>query len=194
MADVSPAEQAPARKLIARAVAGDEVAFAALYRDVQPRLLRYAASLVGPDADDVTSEAWLQIVRDLPGFAGDLDGFRAWSARIVRNRALDLLRAAGRRPARPTPTHALPEPAAADDTAGSALDRLSTDAAIGLIASLPREQSEAVLLRAVVGLDAKSAGAVLDKSAAAVRVASHRGLRRLARMLRDRRPDGVWSG
>jgi RNA polymerase sigma-70 factor (ECF subfamily) len=184
------AELDDAPDLVARAAAGDEVAFVTLYRDLQPRLLRYATSLVGADADDVTSEAWLQIVRDLPGFVGDLEGFRGWTARIVRNRAMDWLRSGARRPARPTPGGDLPELAATDDTAASALDHLSTQAAIRLIAALPREQSEAVLLRAVVGLDAKSAGEVLGKSPAAVRVSSHRGLRRLAKTLRSRETRG----
>jgi len=51
---------------------GDEAGFVALYRDVQPRLLRYATVLVGRDAaEDVTAEAWLQISRDLHKFVGD---------------------------------------------------------------------------------------------------------------------------
>ena len=46
-----------------------------------------------------------------------------------------------------------------------------------------RDQAEAVLLRAVVGLDAATAAEVLGKRPGAVRVAAHRGLRRLARIL-----------
>lgn len=178
--------------LVARAASGEEIAFAALYRDTQPRLLRYAASLVATDADDVTAEAWLQIVRDLPGFVGDVDAFRGWAARIVRNRAMDLLRARARRPVQVAANDDLPEVAAPDDTATIAVDRLSTDAAIRLIASLPRDQAEAVLLRAVVGLDAKSAGAVVGKSAGAVRIASHRGLRKLAENLRGSQRKRMW--
>jgi RNA polymerase sigma-70 factor (ECF subfamily) len=177
-------KEAQVDDLLTRAAAGDEAAFATLYRDLNPRLLRYATSLVGSDADDVTSEAWLQIVRDLPAFAGDLDGFRGWSARIVRNRAMDLLRAGARRPAVPLPSDG-PDPVAPDDTAGAALAQLGTARALQLIASLPAEQSEAVMLRAVVGLDARGAGEILGKSAGAVRVASHRGLRRLAKVLRS---------
>jgi RNA polymerase sigma-70 factor (ECF subfamily) len=52
-----------------------------------------------------------------------------------------------------------------------------------LIATLPRDQAEAVLLRVVLGLDAEAAGQVLGKRAGAVRTAAHRGLRRLARQL-----------
>ena len=41
----------------------DEDAFRVLYRTVQPGLLRYLRVLVGDDAEDVASEAWLQIAR-----------------------------------------------------------------------------------------------------------------------------------
>ena len=69
---------------------GDEAGFVAIYRDVQPRLLRYATVLVGRDAaEDVTAEAWLQISRDLHTFTGDGDRFRGWAATIVHHRAMD---------------------------------------------------------------------------------------------------------
>ena len=58
--------------------------------------------------------------------------------------------------------------------------RINRDAALALIARLPRDQAEAVLLRVVVGLDAKAAAKVLGKRAGAVRTAAHRGLRALA--------------
>lgn len=56
---------------------GDENAFRTVYRAVQPRLLGYVRTLVGEaDAEDVASEAWLQIARDLDRFSGDADRFR----------------------------------------------------------------------------------------------------------------------
>ena len=170
--------------LVRSAAAGDRAAFESLYRALQPRLLRYALSLVGQDAEDVTAEAWLQIARDMRGFSGDLDAFRGWTARIVRNRALDHLRARARRPVDPTPIDDQFDICARDDTEADAIERILTTSAVHLIASLPRDQAEAVMLRAVVGLDARSAGEVLGKSAAAVRVAAHRGLRTLAKRLR----------
>ena len=51
------------------------------------------------------------------------------------------------------------------------------------LAMLPHDQAEAVLLRYVVGLDAPAAARVLGKRPGAVRVAAHRGLRRLATLL-----------
>ena len=50
----------------------------------------------------------------------------------------------------------------------------------GLIASLPKDQAEAVMLRVVAGLDVAQTAQVLDKRTGAVRVAAMRGLRRLA--------------
>jgi RNA polymerase sigma-70 factor, ECF subfamily len=184
---------------LAAAQQGDEAGFVAIYRDVQPRLLRYATVLVGRDAaDDVTAEAWLQISRDLHRFTGDVDRFRGWAATIVHHRAMDLCRANARRPTAAPAPHDVPGGPGgvadtAADTAASALDALSTDLALTLIAALPREQAQAVLLRAVVGLDARTAGEVLGKRAGAVRVAAHRGLKKLARQVRFHPEEGRWT-
>jgi RNA polymerase sigma-70 factor (ECF subfamily) len=163
--------------------AGNPIGFEAVYRALAPRLVRYARGLVGQEAEDVAAEAWLQIVRDLRNFDGDWDAFRGWAARILRNRAIDHLRAVARRPLRTGTLDSLLDRASPDDTAGAAEESLSTAAAVELIASLPPDQAEAVLLRSVVGLDAKSAAAVLGKRAGAVRVAAHRGLKTLAHRL-----------
>ena len=173
---------------------GEEAGFVAVYRDVQPRLLRYATLLVGRNnAEDVTAEAWLQISRDLHSFTGDIDHFRGWSATIVHHRAMDVCRAATRRPTTAPPDGASGEPVGPSDTAASALDALSTDLALTVIAALPREQAQAVLLRAVVGLDARTAGEVLGKRAGAVRVNAHRGLKRLAQQVRYNPEEGRWT-
>ncbi|MGK5556594.1 RNA polymerase sigma factor [Actinomadura kijaniata] len=187
MKDAVPVRDAAGEEELTRAVAaardGDEAAFRLLYRDTQPRLLRYVRALVGEDAEDVTSEAWLQIARDLPRFRGDLDKFRGWAATVARNRALDLLRRQARRPVADLPAEALAALAADGDAASLALDGMATEAALTLIAELPRDQAEAVLLRVVVGLDAKTAGKVLGKRPGAVRTSAYRGLRRLASRL-----------
>jgi RNA polymerase sigma-70 factor, ECF subfamily len=170
------------------AQSGDEDAFRTLYRAINPRLLNYARTLVGDDAEDVTSEAWLHIARDIASFDGDIDGFRGWTATIARHRALDHLRHRKRRPVSPTSVGDMPEPAALEDTETIVLDSLSTEAAITLIARLPRDQAEIIILRVVVGLDAKAVAKILDKRPGAVRTAAHRGLRRLERFLTDLEP------
>ncbi|MET9978955.1 RNA polymerase sigma factor [Streptomyces microflavus] len=169
---------------------GDEDAFRAVYRAVQPRLLGYIRTLVGePDAEDVASEAWLQIARDLDRFSGDADRFRGWAARIARNRALDHLRMRSRRPAIGGDETELTGRPAESDTAGDAMEALDTDRTMSLIAQLPQDQAEAVVLRVVVGLDAKSAAQTLGKRPGAVRTAAHRGLKRLAELLGSEHPD-----
>lgn len=187
---VRRADPVPPEATLAAAVraaqAGDEEAFRILFRAVQPGLLRYLRVLVGgraEDAEDIASEAWLQIARDLPGFRGDADGFRGWAATVARNRAMDHLRRVRRRPVADLPVEYLAELAAAEDTAGQAMATVATSDALALIASLPPDQAEAVLLRVVLGLDAESAAKVLGKRSGSVRMAAHRGLRRLAKVL-----------
>ncbi len=168
------------------AQAGDERAFRTVYLLVHPRLLRYVRVLVGDEADDVASEAWLQIVRDLHKFRGTGTDFRSWAATVARHRALDYARYARRRPA--YPTDELPEQQASEDAADIVLDSISTAEAVALLASLPIDQAEAVMLRAVLGLDVAAAAKVLGKRPGAVRMAAHRGLHRLAERLRAQNP------
>ncbi|MFD5479589.1 RNA polymerase sigma factor [Streptomyces hawaiiensis] len=168
---------------VARAQQGDEAAFAVAYRFVQPGLLGYLRGLVGDDAEDVASDAWLEIARDLGRFRGDGAGFRGWTATIARHRALDHLR---RQRVRPRPSALeqdvldLPGPQSTHD---QALEAISTEHALELVRGLPRDQAEAVLLRVVVGLDGPAAARVLGKRPGAVRTAAHRGLKRLAGQL-----------
>jgi RNA polymerase sigma-70 factor (ECF subfamily) len=173
--------------LITAAQSGDEWAFRQLYRTFQPGLLLYLRGLVGDEAEDVASEAWGQIARDLASFTGDGPAFRAWSATIARHRALDHLRRMRRRPVTAASSEVeLSSWVAPDDTEGSAIEAAATGRAIELIASLPPDQAEAVLLRVVLGLDVQTTADVLGKRPGAVRSAAHRGLRRLAAMLGDR--------
>ena len=168
---------------VARAQEGDEVAFAVAYRLVQPGLLGYLRGLVGDDAEDVASDAWLEIARDLGRFKGDGAGFRGWTATIARHRALDHLRRQKVRPRSSALEQDVLDLPGPDSTHDQALESLSTEHALELVGGLPRDQAEAVLLRVVVGLDAPAAARVLGKRPGAVRTAAHRGLKRLAKQL-----------
>ncbi|MGA5349687.1 RNA polymerase sigma factor [Streptomyces griseoincarnatus] len=168
---------------VARAQQGDEAAFAVAYRLVQPGLLAYVRRLVGADAEDVMSDAWLEIARDLGRFKGDGAGFRGWTATIARHRALDHLRRQRVRPRASALEQDVLELPAPHSTHDQAMEAMSTEQALALVGGLPRDQAEAVLLRVVVGLDGPAAARVLGKRPGAVRTAAHRGLRRLARQL-----------
>ncbi|MBC6457926.1 RNA polymerase sigma factor [Actinomadura sp. HBU206391] len=151
-----------------------------VFRDLHPRLVRYLRALVGADAEDVAAEAWSQIARDHRTFRGDYDKFRGWASAIARNRAIDLLRRRGRRPEEPAPVDEMVDLAGHDHEAQEAFDRIDQGDAVALITTLPRPMAEAVLLRVVMGMNAKEAGRVLGKSPGAVRTAAYRGLRELA--------------
>jgi RNA polymerase sigma-70 factor (ECF subfamily) len=164
---------------------GDEGAFRYLYREVQPGLLRYLRGLVGEDAEDIASETWLQIARDMRSFRDEGAGFRGWAATIGRHRAMDHLRRTQRRPVADVPVEVLAELTDGLSAADQVLRLAATNATIALIATLPGDQAEAVLLRVVLGLDAKAAAKVMGKRPGAVRTAAWRGLKTLAERLED---------
>jgi DNA-directed RNA polymerase specialized sigma24 family protein len=60
------------------AAGGDESAFARLWRDTHPPLLRYLRVAAGDGAEDVASQVWLEVARKLPRFRGGERNFRAW--------------------------------------------------------------------------------------------------------------------
>ena len=168
---------------LSAAQAGDEAAFVALFRAVQPVLVRYLSTLGGPLAEDAAAETWVSVVRGLPAFSGDEAGWRAWVLTIGHARLRDAQRKAYRDPV-PVDAHAeLAATPAEGDVAEAVGELMTTEAALRVVARLPRDQAEAVLLRHVAGLDATAAARVLGKNPGAVRVAAHRGLRRLATML-----------
>ncbi|HEY0001602.1 MAG TPA: RNA polymerase sigma factor [Actinoplanes sp.] len=177
--------------LVSAARDGDENAFVALYNAVQPGLLRYLQALVGQDADDVASETWLQIARELPWFRGRGSRFRTWVATVARRRAMEHLQARDRLHQPAVPVDEMAELADDRETETEAVAAVGTDAALRLIMSLPPDQAEAVLLRVVLELDAAAAGQVLGKRAGAVRIAAHRGLRRLGDILERRSITGT---
>ena len=186
-----PDSDDPLDPLVARMLSGDEAALRTVYRDVHPPLLRYLTVLVGPDdAEDVASETWAQAFRDLDRFAGDADGFRGWLTTIGRHRALDHLRRHQRQPRADVELVELLDQPTDVDVESLVADTLGTEAALALVAGLPVDQAEAIVLRTVLGFDAPTAARILGKRPGAVRSATHRGLRALSRRL-DRRPKKV---
>lgn len=169
--------------VLAAAQGGDEGAFSALWRDANPALLRYLRVIAPEVAEDVAADSWVHVVRGLAGFRGDENAWRAWLFTTARRRVIDDARYRARRPVSPVaeiPTAATP---LSPDTADLVLERLSTATAIALIAELPRLQAEVILLRVLAGLDNEATARLLGRSSGAVRVAAHRGLRRLAQLL-----------
>jgi len=162
---------------------GSEAAFTRLWLDANPALVRYLRVIAPESAEDVAADTWVQVVRGLRRFRGDEAAWRAWLFTRARRRMIDASRRRSRR--REEPLHDVPAEALplAADAADEAMERLGTQSAIALLSRLPRVQAEVILLRVVAGLDTNAVARLLGRSPGAVRVAGHRGLRRLAEIL-----------
>jgi RNA polymerase sigma-70 factor, ECF subfamily len=125
--------------VLAAVQGGDERAFCDLFRDVQPVLLRYLQVLLPDGTEDVAAETWLQVVAGLNAFSGDERAFRAWLFTIARHRAVDCGRARARRRTVQLDEAEIGERRQAPDTADLVLERMSTEAVLNVIKTLPRD-------------------------------------------------------
>jgi RNA polymerase sigma-70 factor, ECF subfamily len=170
--------------VLSAAQSGDDAAFIRLWRETQPVLLRFLTVRAPELADDVAAETWLAALPQLRRFSGDEGAFRGWLVAIARNKLVDVRRRSGRRPEHLGGLR-FEHTSLAPDTAELAHERQATEDALRLIAQLPSDVAEMVALRVIVGLDVAEVAAVVGKSSGAVRVAVHRGLRRLARLIEE---------
>ena len=170
--------------VLAAAKQGDEDAFSVLWLDGNPALLRYLKVTAPEFAEDIAAETWVSVIRGLDRFRGGEGAWRAWLFTTARRRVVDERRRRSRRPE--SPTAEVPEGYLTEsDTATRALDNLTTREAIAVVASLPPLQAEVIMLRVVAGLDTDVVARLLGRTPGAVRVAAHRGLRRLAQMMTE---------
>jgi RNA polymerase sigma-70 factor (ECF subfamily) len=179
---------------LVRARSGDEHAFALIYRDVQPGLLRYCRAQAPGHGEDITADVWFEVARNIRRFDGDEQGFRAWVFTIGRRKIIDQSRRDARRPtilledAEEITWHE------ARDVAEDYEDAEATRQALTLVRTLPPGQADVILLRVVAGLDSAQVAGLLGKTPGAVRVLAHRGLRRLATILTDQIAAGAVDG
>jgi len=164
--------------VLAAAQAGDETAVAVLYRDLNPRLVRYLAVRAPGAAEDLASEVWLAAAGHLSGFVGNEGAFRAWMFTIARHQIAQHWRQAARRPNASASDDDLVTWAGGEDPQ----DLVSSQAAVReLVGTLAGEQAEVVLLRVLGGFSVEEVARILKKRPGAVRVIQHRALRKLAK-------------
>lgn len=171
---------------LANARRGDEAGFTILWRHHNSKLTRFTQSrLVNSsiDADEIVSETWLNVARDLRKFEGGPSEFAAWLYTIARHRIIDAVRIRDRQV---RPTEELEEafwiPSALNverEFAGSEEVRRI----VSEIQKLPPAQSEVLLLRIVSDLSVEETAKIVRKNANSVRVLAHRGLATLRESL-----------
>jgi RNA polymerase sigma-70 factor (ECF subfamily) len=173
--------------VVRRARAGEHAAWGQLYAAHAGRLVTWLRSLptgdAASDCEDVAAEAWLTAARRISEFRGDASDFAGWLFGIARNLAWNQRRRSGRRATVPYAVD-LAEPGmwgTSDDT--PAVNAVGVDLTRRLLAMLPEREAEVVACLDVVGLDVGTVAAALGISRSAVRVAHHRGLTRLRKLI-----------
>jgi len=179
---VTPATPFP--RTLASASAGDEHALAELYRSLAPAVIGYLRGQGAAEPEDVASEVFVSLVRGLPGFEGDEEGFRAWVFTIAHRRLIDERRRLARRLEDPVDPGDLPvTPLDVVNAEDEALARLEGAWMLTRVQDLTPAQRDVILLRVVADLSVDRVAAILGKEPGAVKMLQRRGLARLARTI-----------
>jgi RNA polymerase sigma-70 factor, ECF subfamily len=179
------------RQLVDAAVNGDQAAIQRVLESIRPIVMRYCRARVGrldrsfASADDVVQEVCLSVISALPGYRDQGQPFLAFVYGIAQHKVADAHRAAARNRSLPVPevpdrpeAVAGPEQRVLQDELKTTMDRM--------LAVLSDKQREIVLLRVVVGLSAEETADLVDSTPGAVRVAQHRALTRLRKLMPTR--------
>lgn len=165
---------------VASAKRGDAEAWRALYRSHAGRLLVWLSTRPSGDsaiaAEDLAADAWLIAAEKIHDFDGTADEFAGWLFGIARNLGGNVRRRSRRRGTYATDPRELGEPG---PVAGPESSYAAQDWVIRALATLPPRERDVVGCLDVVGLDIETTARALDLSHVAVRVARHRGLKRL---------------
>ena len=165
---------------------GAEWAWAAIYRELAPRVLRYLRSRGAADPEDLLGAVFLDAVQGLPRFKGGHAEFRAWVFTIAHDRFVDDVRRRPRQPGNSAPPETFAETAASDHAGHHATASLEFEGARGALEQLPPDQRDVLLLRVVMGLNIGDTARALGKTQGAVKSLQAKGLATLARDLSSR--------
>lgn len=178
------------KELLARTAAGDHAAFAEVYRRTHAHLFGLALRMLRREqaAEDVLQEAFVSVWKGAAGYRPAVGGQEiqpmTWLIAIVRNKALDALRACARRP-----ESEWVEPDAGDDSgplqaaAPSALELLAQAADAlrieGCLNALDGSHRQSLALAYYQGLSHSEVAAQMGAPLGSVKAWIRRGLEKL---------------
>lgn len=167
---------------------GDRFAARTLTLRLTPRVLGYAARLLGDraEAEDIAQEAMLRLWKVAPEWRQGEAQVTTWLYRVVTNLVTDRQRARSRRAA----TALDDAPEVADEAKGAVAGLIEADRMSALdaaLAALPDRQRQAVVLRHIEGLSNPEIGVIMDIGTEAVESLTARGKRALAAILSGQR-------
>lgn len=157
-----------------------------VYRHFVPAVLGYVRAQAAEDAEDVVSEIFLQVIRDLDRFRGDDAALRRWVFTIAHHRLVDDHRRRRRRPAT-----VVWDGADERCRATSADDHVDDAPLIAALERLTRSQRDVVVLRFIADLPVADVARMLRRRQGAVKALQHRALSNLAELLAESDPSPV---
>ena len=172
--------------LIESAQQGDEQAWAEIWAELAPGVLGYLRGSGAPDPEDVLSETFLQVARDVGDFEGDWNRFRGWAFAIARHRLIDARRHSARRPVDLVAEPPEPPGLARDDAAEQALAQIGRDEVLRVLESLSADQRAVLLLRVIGDLSLEQVAETLGKRTGAVKQLQRRGVIAVRKALAQR--------
>lgn len=161
---------------------GAEWAWAALYRDLAGPVTGYLASRGAADPEDLTSETFLQVARNIASFHGDGKAFRSWVFTIAHRRLIDARRSATRRPR----TTSLADEVAVQgggNVEDEAMSHLADEEMLRAFERLSENQRDVLALRIIADLTLEETAKVLGKRVGAVKALQRRGLLALRKII-----------
>lgn len=173
-------------EILTAARAGDPAALEVIYRELAPAVLGYLRAQGAGEPEDLASEVFVGLVRDLHRFVGDERALRSWVFTITHRRLIDERRRLARRPERlidPMDLRRLAAEIPSGDVEVEALERLGTQWVLEALGTLTRDQRTVLLLRVVGDLSVQDVALIVGKRVGAVKTLQRRALIRLARAI-----------
>jgi RNA polymerase sigma-70 factor (ECF subfamily) len=167
-------------ELIPRAGRGDVTAFELLYERHRMAVYRYCWLLSGSvaDAEDVTQECFLALVRKPSAFDGERAQLRTWLIAVARRQWLNRRRGLARE------SEELSDVAVPAGFEDELLRVERAEAVRRAMNALPPQQREALYLFEFEGLSMSEIGAILEIEVNAVKARLFRGRENLKRLLK----------
>lgn len=172
--------------LMARAQGGDQAAYRRLFKEISPylRSLAFRRSLDADDAEEAVQDVLLT-VHAIRHTYDPARPFGPWLFTIANRRIVDRIRRRGRVRSRETPLTEGHETFSAPDA--NIVEKMSDQRAVReALNGLPPAQRRAIEMLKVKEMSLKEASAATGTSIASLKVATHRAMKNLQRMLSNR--------
>lgn len=174
------------RNLISRATGGEAEAFGRLYDHYMPMIYRFILLRVAEreEAEDLTHQVFLKAWQKIGGYSEKGLPFSSWLYRIARNSVIDHYR-------RTKPTANLEDEENSEELISKPdiLDKLDlkSDAkrAFKAINTLKDSEKEVIIMRFIDDLPIKEVAEAIGKTEGAVKLAQHRALNKLRKILNE---------